>query len=104
MNIVNNKGETVNEHFANKSCCRRAAECLKLLFAAGENFTHVTEEMSKILCDTRLSNQCRDAIRYHLLKLDRHVNLFHRVPRLELPAALVNYLLYDESLEYCDTD
>ena len=46
-----------------------------------------------------LTNICRDAIRKHLLDLDPHSPLFHRIPRLGLPKLLSNFLLYDMSLE-----
>ena len=47
-----------------------------------------------------LKHICREAIRKHLLSLDRHSNLFGRVPRLEgeIPSSLVQYLLYNMSL------
>ena len=42
---------------------------------------------------------CRKVIRRHLLTLNRHENLFLRIPRLGLPSLLVKYLLFDASLE-----
>ena len=41
----------------------------------------------------------REAIRKHLLKLDPHQHLFGRVPRLELPVSVIQFLLYGESIE-----
>ena len=46
-----------------------------------------------------LKDICREAIRNHLLKLDPHTHLFGRVPRLGLPAALTDYLLFNMSIE-----
>ena len=46
-----------------------------------------------------LMGMCRKKIREHLLELDPHTHLFGRVPRLGLPAALVKYLVYDQSLD-----
>ncbi len=53
--------------------------------------------------DLDLKNQCRKAIRKHLLTLDSHTNLFFRVPQLGmshdragLPSKLTSYLLYNE--------
>ena len=50
-----------------------------------------------------LHHHCRMAIRRHLLKLDRHENLFLRIPRLGLPSRLTKYLLFDTSLDENDT-
>ena len=38
-------------------------------------------------------------IREHLLHLDPHTHLFGRVPRLGLPAALTDYLLFNILIE-----
>ncbi len=53
-----------------------------------------------------LQNQCRKAIRKHLLTLDRHSNLFVRISQLEkaenkagLPSPLVSYLLHNQNLD-----
>ena len=46
-----------------------------------------------------LKNLCRVFIRTHLLHLDRHSNLFFRVPDLELPAPITRYLLYNIDLD-----
>ena len=45
-----------------------------------------------------LNHLCRKTIRKHLLKLDRHGNLFVRVPKLGLPAPLNSFLLFNVSL------
>ena len=46
-----------------------------------------------------LLSLCRIAVRDHLIHLDRHSNLFCRIPKLGLPSPLTSYLLYDMSLE-----
>ena len=46
-----------------------------------------------------LKHLCREAIRKHLLKLDPHIHLFGRVPRLGLPQSLTDYLLYNCTLD-----
>ena len=72
-----------------------------LLFAAGETLVFVdvgnhgysygeTENYLQL----NMMNICRRAIRKHLLELNPHENLFIRVPRLGLPAALQRYILY----------
>lgn len=45
-----------------------------------------------------LRDFCRDTIRSYILKLDRHGNLFLKVPQLGLPTSLGRYLLYDMDL------
>ena len=47
----------------------------------------------------QLKHICREAIRKHLLDLDPHQHLFGRIPKLGLPFALINYLLYGQSLD-----
>ena len=46
-----------------------------------------------------LMGMCREVIREHLLKMDEHTHLFYRVTRLGLPAALVSYLVFDQTLD-----
>ena len=46
-----------------------------------------------------LLSLCRVVVRERLLHLDRHSNLFCRIPRLGLPSSLTSYLLYDMSLD-----
>ena len=46
-----------------------------------------------------LKHMCRQTIRNHLLHLDPHRHLFHRIPRMGLDEILNSYLLYDISLE-----
>ena len=68
-----------------------------LLDAGGQTMT------SRLLKSSTytLHHHCRLAIRRHLLKLDRHENLFVRIPRLGLPSILAKYLLFDA---YVDED
>ena len=87
-----------------------------LLFAAGETIDGTTIERSDYYGNGKvqvpipefllhqdlrfcLKHLCREAIRKHLTNLDPHTHLFGRVPRLGLPAALEEYLLYDLSLD-----
>ena len=46
-----------------------------------------------------LQGLCRDVIRQHLIDIQPYENLFVRVPQLPLPSAVLNYLLYNMSLE-----
>ena len=51
-----------------------------------------------------LKHLCRETIRNHLITLDRHSHLFHRIPQLGLPSGLNSYLLYNRALEDDDTE
>ena len=46
-----------------------------------------------------LKDICRQAIRKHMLNVNSAVNLFVRIPTLELPSTLIEYLLYSVSLD-----
>ena len=85
---------------------------LKLLFAAGEILsgrevrrTNISMPVPGYLLHEdvklELKHMCREAIRNHVIDLSPEEHLFNRIPRLngEIPYALVNYLLYHESLE-----
>ena len=69
----------------------------QLLLAAGE--TRLINVPSHLRPKAEnLMEHCREAIRKHLLELNPHENVFRRVPRLGLPAALQSFLLYDQTL------
>ena len=86
----------------------------KLLFVAGETLdvAHLNKPKMKINPNFRdrpevnLKHLCRRAVRKHLLDLNPHIHLFHRIPQLELPFILTDYLLYNLSLseEYDHND
>ena len=76
-------------------------QATRLLFAAGETLVFVDVGNPSNSCEEtenylqlNMMNICRRVIRKHLLKLDPHENLFVRVPRLGLPAALQRFILY----------
>ena len=80
-----------------------------LLYAAGETLDgtegkKIPEELKFEEEKLKLKHICREAIRKHLLKLDRHANLFVRVPDLGLPRILTEYMLYDQSLDKDNDD
>ena len=84
-------------------------EISKLLFAAGETLENADDrEIPDCLrfddLQLQLKHICREAIRKHLLKLDPHQHLFSMIPKLGLLSALMNYLLYGESLDKNDAD
>ena len=82
-----------------------------LLFAAGETLDGPTtpklqqyytvrhfvipEYFKELKENLALKHLCREAIRKHLIDLDRHENLFRRIPQLRLPSILEKYLLYN---------
>ena len=79
-----------------------------LLLAAGETLQVDKIRDSATCCavftewDLNLANICRETIRKHLLQMS-DVNLFVRVPRLGLPTALVDYMLYNTSVNNNDS-
>ena len=84
-------------------------EHILLLLAAGETLQVHKIRDNPLSCAAftvkglNLAYICRTAIREHLLRMS-NVNLFCRVPRLGLPAALVDYLLYSISLNNNDSE
>ena len=57
-----------------------------------EYFTELKENLD-------LKHLCREAIRKQLLDLNPHQHLFGRIPRLGLPSLIIEYLLYNCSLD-----
>ena len=75
----------------------------QLLSAAGEtqlikDLTHRESEAENLM------GMCRDRIRTHLLRLDAHTHLFHRVRRLGLPAALHRYIVFDQTIDEAEDE
>ena len=92
------------------------SDLYKLLHAAGEtidgpirpNFNHpcgyikhieIPEYFQELKENLDLKDLCREAIRKHLIDVDPHDNFFVRIPQLGLPSLIVDYLLYDCSLD-----
>ena len=88
---------------------------IKLLHAAGETLSTRSSPLGPGLLESitpqlkyetdvlNLMRICRKFARKNLLQMSQ-VNLFYRVPRLGLPAALCKYLLYNISLDADNTD
>ena len=75
---------------------------IMLMFSAGERLTDskfIAENTDKDENQLNLRALCRNTIREHLLDLDPYENLFVRVPKLEIPVTLHDYLLYDQTLD-----
>ena len=81
-------------------------EIAKLMTAAGEvldgtavkTWYYWWDELKQANKELKLKHMCREAIRQHLIDLNRYENLFHRIPKLNLPYLLTKYLLYNTSL------
>ena len=69
-------------------------EYVEVLIDAGADVNEADGYYCEKSKQVNLMNICREAIRYHLLKLDQHENLFVRIPRLGLPEDMSNYLLH----------
>ena len=83
-------------------------ELYMLLYAAGEALDNDTiqyeeEHLPHKALRLNLKSLCREAIRKRLLEVDRHSNLFGRIPRIGLPSVLCRFLLYDQSLDIEDS-
>ena len=93
-----------------------SAELLKLMVVAGINGTdfNMLNRIADLMNETKITmsdlrkksreelslmNKCRTAIRHYLKQSDPPVNLFIKVPHLGLPSLMVDYLLYDMSLD-----
>ena len=84
-------------------------ELVYLLLGAGEilDLCPTIDTVAKHIPDFLRGNEfrmplkqlCREAIRKHLIMLNRRAHLFGRIPRLGLPSLLAKYLLYDSSLD-----
>ena len=84
-----------------------------LLFAGGEQrgrtvqrysiygdtfLTEMPEFLKQADLNLCLKHACREAVRNHLIGLNKHLHLFHRVYQLGLPTLLASYLVYYMSL------
>ena len=70
-----------------------------LLFAAGEK--EAMKRCAELYSELHLSHLCRASIRKHLLQVS-DMDLFTRVPKLDLPKPLEKYLLFSEILDEDD--
>lgn len=82
----------------------RNEESICLLFAAGEKLYHTTGENVPDLVKYEhqlldLKHLCRKSIRNHLLAINPNEHLFHRVTKIKLPKIMINYLLYNITLD-----
>ena len=112
LNVANKSGENCLQFYI-KHCKEEdfQPEVAVLLFASGEVMENCDPSCSEVLPDAikaaldklNLKALCFRSIRHHLLRLDRHGNLFERVPRLPLPVLLKNEMLMNTSLA-TDTD
>ena len=82
----------------------RKDRVIALFLAAGEEKSNLGKIPKFLLPpkEINLKHFCRDVLKNHLLKIDRHENLFVRVPRLGLPKSLQLFLLYNQTLNNDD--
>ena len=112
VNKTNSEGHNALEHAISSSDPEENMNVLKLLFASGEKLSGreirhgifsipVPEYLLHNDVKLELKHMCREVIRNHVIELSPQQHLFHRIPQLngEIPTALVNYLLYQVSLE-----
>ena len=118
VNMVDSMGQNALQFHVVENGTKSNRSICTLLFAAGETINSRTIERTdeyngqvtsvgvpRFLLRLQerslsLKDICRHAVREHLLQLDAF-NLFCKVPNLEphIPSILVEYLLYDTSLE-----
>ena len=118
VNILNTYGQNTFSQYV-RTCKVYNRTMVLFLLAAGEIVDHKSCERlrtfnSRFLKDPiwlpdfiqqsggqnlDLRILCRMRIREHLLNLDPHHHLFHRVPRLGLPKYLSSFLLYNLSID-----
>ena len=121
VNIRTKSGLSALE-IALNTTCRENENVIKLLHAAGEttdgnayfefeiNATTFgrTIDLPDYLLERHsnfsLKDECREAIRKHLLDTNPHFNLFMRIPQLGVPTRLAHYLLHDEDLNLSEED
>ena len=117
INICNTSGNDMLKKCTQdfKKFCDK--ETITLLFAAGyvidaqtllrikdgdtTSLVDICDQLNQKFC---LQHSCRETIRKHLLELDRHGNLFCRIPKLGLPSSLADYLLYYISVAINDDE
>lgn len=78
-------------------------EAIMLMFSAGEKLCDKDSMLApdEVKFEKQIMNLkhfCRRSIRKHLLDINQHEHLFHRVPKLGLPPTLLQYVLYNMSL------
>ena len=83
---VNKDGPKVLTKYLKTRGKRAEQEVVMLLYAAGETINKDQVRVPDYLqVETSLKHLCRETIRTHLLQMDPHGNLFHRIPKLEIP-------------------
>ena len=109
VNIFNKMNQNALKHHIMK-CGTVNRETIRLLVAAGETLDGATSAVPNtqnqlinsadyLEQQNTLKLVCREAIRKHLLVLDPHEHLFHRVPKIGLPAVITSFMLFDLSLD-----
>ena len=95
---INNKGKTTDQNRVVRSDGKQQYLSQMAFNSGDKELREVLNEMRGRESELCLSHLCREAIRKHLLQMNK-TNLFCTVSRLGLPASLTSYLLYDTTLE-----
>ena len=102
------QGDAVADFLTRNNTWPYRLTILKLFCSTGETFGREIEKMRSLLRESEselcLKHLCREVIRKYLLQLDHNGNLFVKVKKLGLPAALGHYLLYNLSMDDDDED
>ena len=116
INVFNKHNvNTLRRYIADNHASSNSSICM-LLFAAGESLGGTTVRKQGFFGDVQqisipefllfrnlnlcLKHLCWLVIREHLLNVNLHEQLYGRVPKLRLPLALQEYLLYEQSLDH----
>ena len=120
INIFNKLNQNALKHHI-MDCQSVNRETVRLLVAAGETLDGTSRAVRKfrhplinwgvntrnqrinledyLEQESTLKSACREIIRKHLLKINPHEHLFHRIPKIGLPAVITRFMLFDLSLD-----
>ena len=114
INIKDSKGRNCLQYFISEYSNDNVGPIEMLLYAAGERLdgptvlqesklepgkinhrkVKIPKYFQGLKNDLGLKHLCRETIRKHLIELNPHQHLFEKIPKLELPTLMNEYLLY----------
>ena len=110
VNEINNNNDTALKRSISNYPIKYTRNLAELLFAAGEQIWQ-SKPRSKILRKLKAEEDelsllaiCRKSIRKHLLDLDPYRNLSQRVAELEVPHTVIDYMLFNWTLDVNEND
>ena len=94
----------LNRHLKHRHNTDEERDIVRILYAAGQKIEDPVDSPDYLhLTQLCLKHLCREAIRKHLLRMSPHEHLFNRIPQINLPSYITQYLLYYVSLnDDCD--